>query len=71
MSREIFVALDERDVLAKCETAKVGVSAIEPLPAGGVRLVCMSSDGAAVMNRKFKAHLIKDQVVRARHRPIH
>ena len=71
MSREIFVSLNERDVLAKCGSAKVGVSAIEALPAGGTRLVCMSSVGAALMARKFKAHLIKNDVVRARHRPAH
>ena len=69
MSREIFVALNQRDVLARCATEKVGVSAIEPLPAGGVRLVCMSSVGAALMARKFKAHLLKEDPVRARHRP--
>ena len=66
-----MVALDQGDVLAKCEAAKVGVSAIERLPAGGVRLVCMSSDGAALMSRKLKSKLIKDPVVRERHRPIH
>ena len=64
-----MVALDQGAVLAKCEAAKVGVSAIERLPAGGVRLVCMSADGAAVMTRKFKPHLIKGPTVRERHRP--
>lgn len=69
MSRAIFVALNQRDVLARCEVEKVGVSAIEPLPSGGVRLVCMSSVGAALMARKFKAHLLKDDAARTRHRP--
>ena len=66
-----MVDLDQGNVLAKCEAAKVGVSAIERLPAGGVRLVCMSADGAALMTRKFKAHLIKEPVVRQLHRPTH
>ena len=50
MSRVLFVALDEGQVVAKCLNAKVGVSAIEHLPGGGVRLVCRSSDGTARMN---------------------
>ena len=69
MSREMFVSLDEEDVVAHCLKGKVGVSAIERLPQGGVRLVCMSSDGAARMKRKLKAHLIREAVPRASHRP--
>ena len=70
MSRELFVTLDESDVISRCHAEKVGISAIERLPAGGVRLVCMSGHGASVMTRKFKAHLIKGPVIRQRHRPI-
>jgi hypothetical protein len=69
MSRVLYVSLDEGDVVARCQSAKVGVSAIEALPAGGVRLVCMSSDGAATMKRKFKSQLIKEAVTRQIHRP--
>lgn len=69
MSRVLLVALDEDKVIAKCQAEKVGISAIERLPAGGVRLVCMSSDGAAAMTRKFKPHLISGEVTRERHRP--
>jgi hypothetical protein len=43
---------------------------IEPLPAGGVRLVCMSSVGAARIRRKLKANLIAGEVTRERHRPV-
>jgi len=39
MSRVLFVALDEGQVVSRCLAAKVGISAIERLPAGGVRLV--------------------------------
>lgn len=70
MSRVVLVSLDESQVVARCNSEKVGVSAIERLPAGGVRLVCMSSDGAARMTRKFKSHLIRGEVVRERHRPV-
>ena len=69
MSRVLFVTLDEGQVVAKCLAEKVGISAIERLPAGGVRLVCMSSDGAATMTRKLKSHLIAGEVTRTVHRP--
>jgi predicted mannosyl-3-phosphoglycerate phosphatase (HAD superfamily) len=70
MSRVLFVNLDEGQVIAKCDAEKVGVSAIERLLSGGVRLVCMSSHGAATMKQKFKSHLITEPVIRERHRPI-
>lgn len=69
MSRTINLSLDEREVRAKCLSAKVGVSAIERLPDGGVRLVCMSTDGAERLRRKLKAHVIKGDVVRSDYRP--
>lgn len=69
MSRVLLVDIDEGQVVAKCLAEKVGISAIERLPSGGVRLVCMSSDGAARMTRKFKGHLITEPVARAAHRP--
>ena len=69
MSRELFVTLDEGDVVKRCLAEKVGISAIERLPAGGTRLVCMSVDGAETMFRKLKSHLIKGAVIRQRHRP--
>jgi hypothetical protein len=69
MSRELFVTLEESDVVSRCLAEKVGISAIERLPAGGTRLVCMSGHGASVMTRKLKSHLIKEAVVRQRHRP--
>jgi len=69
MSRVLMVDLEEGQVVAKCLAENVGISAIERLPTGGARLVCMSSDGAAVMAGKFKAHLLGDDVPRERHRP--
>ncbi|MGI8704283.1 MAG: hypothetical protein ACR2JJ_00520 [Sphingomicrobium sp.] len=69
MSRTINLSLDEGAVIAKCQTAKVGVSAIETLPSGGVRLVCMSTDGADRLRRKLKSHLIKGDVARSHYRP--
>ena len=69
MSREILVALSEGEVVTKCLAAKVGVSAIERLPDGGVRLVCMSTNGADTMRKAFKSHLIQGTVVREKQRP--
>jgi hypothetical protein len=69
MSRVLLVALEEGEVVAKCLAAKVGISALERLPGGGVRLVCMSTDGAAQMSRKLKRNLIDGEVVWQRHRP--
>lgn len=69
MSRDLNVTLAESEVIARCAAAKVGISATEPLPAGGTRLVCMSVDGAEQMRRKFRSHMIKGEVVRARRRP--
>ena len=70
MSRELYLTLDEGDVVSRCLAEKVGISAIERLPQGGVRFVCMSGDGAAHMKKKLKAHLLKDDVVRQSHRPV-
>jgi len=70
MSRVILLSMKESDVIAKCREGKVGVSAIERLASGGVRLVCMSSDGAITMRKKLKAHIIEGDVVRERFRPV-
>ena len=69
MSRVLLLALEEGQVVAACLKENVGVSAIERLASGGIRLVCMSSDGAALMMRKLKPHLIDGVAMRQRHRP--
>ena len=69
MSRAINLSLGEADVLARCVSESVGVSAIERLPQGGVRLVCMSGHGAELIRRKLKSYVIKGEVKRERHRP--
>ncbi len=69
MSRALYISLDEGDVISRCQSRKVGVSAIECLPQGGVRLVCMSVDGADRMRSALRSHLIKDGAMRLRHRP--
>lgn len=70
MSRVVNLSLDEGAVVTRCASEKVGVSAIERLPRGGVRLVCMSVEGAGIIRRKLKAHVIAGEVSRERHRPV-
>jgi len=62
--------MSEKEALAHCLAAKVGVSAIEALPEGGVRLVCNSTDGADRIRRKFKQKIISVDRARAKHRPV-
>ena len=70
MSRSLYLRIDEGRAVAECLKQKVGISAIERLPGGGVRLVCMSSDGAARMRKALKAQLLDDAgIARERHRP--
>lgn len=69
MSRALFLSLDEGQVVTSCLAAKVGISVIERLPGGGVRLVCKSGDGAGLMARKLKQHLMADNTIRERFRP--
>jgi hypothetical protein len=71
MTRAINIDMAEGDVIARCLKEKVGVSAIERLPAGGVRLVTMSVDGADLIRSKLKKQLIAGEVVRQRQRPLH
>ena len=69
MSRVVHLNLEEGVVVIRCLSEKVGVSAIERLPGGGVRLVCMSSDGAELIRKKLKSYLIAGEIERERHRP--
>jgi hypothetical protein len=68
LSRVVFLDMSESAVAARCATEKVGISAIERLPAGGTRLVCMSGDGAALIRRKLKSHVLAGGA-REEHRP--
>ena len=69
MSRVVNLSLDEGVVVIRCMSEKVGISAIERLPGGGVRLVCASSVGAALIRRKLKAYIMDSEVIRERRRP--
>jgi hypothetical protein len=69
VSRAINLAMSQSAVLDHCRQHSIGVSAIEPFPAGGVRLVCMSSDGAASVRMTLAGKLIDGDVVREKFRP--
>ena len=60
MSRAINLQMTETEARQQCSTRSIGVSAIEPLPDGGVRLVCMSVEGAALLRRRLKASIMSD-----------
>jgi len=70
VSRALHLDLDEGVVEIRCLSENVGVSAIERLPSGGVRLVCKSSEGALLIRKKLKKYLIDGDVTRERHRPV-
>jgi hypothetical protein len=53
-----------------CRENGVAISALEALPDGGARLVCMSNYGAAQIRSKLKAHIMQDDVRRQRFRPL-
>ena len=69
MSRVLFLNMSETAAVDYCKTESVGVSAIEKLSSGGVRLVCMSNDGAVTARAGLKSKLIKGDVTREKHRP--
>jgi len=70
MSRVVYLALGEGEVIARCLKENVAVSAIERLPSGGVRLVCNSGDGALRIRSVLKKQLLEAGAIsREPHRP--
>ena len=70
MNRVINLSPDEGIVVIRCHSEKVPISAIERLPKGGVRLVCMSSEPAELIRRKLKRYLIDGDAPRDEQRPL-
>jgi hypothetical protein len=66
MSRVLLVNQSEEAVAKACARFDVAISVIETLDSGGVRLVCVTTDGAVTMRRKLRAKLIDGPVVRSR-----
>ena len=69
MSRALNLAMTEAEVISHCRDKSIAISALEPLPDGGVRLVCMSGYGAAQIRSKLKTRIIDGAVRRERVRP--
>ena len=64
LSRVLNLRMGESEVRDQCQSKGVGVSSLEKLPDGGVRLVCMSVDGATTMRTRFKSKIIAGDVRR-------
>lgn len=64
MSRAINLRMSEAQVTAQFADLKVAISAIEALPVEGTHVVCLTSEGAELIRRKLKAHLIEGKVKR-------
>ncbi len=70
MSRALNLSMTVAQIDRHCRENGVAISALEPLPDGGVRLVCMSNYGAAQIRSKLKARIIEGDVRRERFRPV-
>jgi hypothetical protein len=69
MSRAMQLAMSEREVVSLCAAQKVAISVIEPLPGGGVRLVCSSANGADIIREKAKSKIMRVEEAREKYRP--
>lgn len=69
MSRTVNLRMGKDEVEAHCRAKKVDVSVLEPLPSGGVRLVCSSGAGAEKIRSTLKSKLIQGEVERTAFRP--
>jgi hypothetical protein len=69
MSRAINLAMSSDEALKHCTDKGIGVSALEALPGGGVRLVCSSGDGAEQVRRVLKRKLLDADLPRTAFRP--
>ena len=58
MSRVINLSMAEADVREQCRKSAIGVSSLEVLQSGGVRLVTSSVDGAEKIRKKLKSKII-------------
>ena len=59
----------EQAVVAHCKAKDIGISSLGKIPTGGVRLVCMSSDGAERIRAQLKPSLMKADTENLAHGP--
>ena len=69
MSRAVNLAMGEDAIVKHCSAHGIGISVLENLPEGGLRLVCSSSHGAEQIRTKFKRHLLASDARREKIRP--
>jgi hypothetical protein len=69
MSRAVNLTMALDAVVKHCHDKSIDISVVEPLPDGGVRLVCSSSYGAELIRRTLRSHLIAGDPRRERFRP--
>jgi len=64
MSRAINLTVPVADVTAACVKHQAAITAIEPLPSGGTRVVLKNGDDAARMRKIFSRSLIDGPIKR-------
>ncbi len=69
MSRAFNLKMTQDEVIKHCQDRKIGISLVEPLPDGGVRLVCTSVGGAEQIRAKLHKRMIDGNPRRERIRP--
>lgn len=70
MSRVLHVAETEVRIREACRRNDVETTAVEPLKAGGMRLVFKSADATAVMKKVFAKQLMTGEVERINFRGV-
>ena len=69
MSRAINLAMGKDAIVRHCSANSIGISVLETLPGGGMRLVCDSAYGAEQIRSKLKRHVLAVDTRRAAFRP--
>lgn len=69
MSRALNLKMSESAVVKHCRDRQIGISVLEALPDGGVRLVCSSADGAEQVRDNLRRHVMNGDVRRTAFRP--
>jgi hypothetical protein len=65
MSRVVNLNETAQVITALCEKFSLGVSTMEPLPAGGTRVVTNTADGAIDLRKRMKNKVMDGVVVRS------
>ena len=69
MSRAINLAMGQDAIVKHCTDNRIGISVLEALPGGGMRLVCDSAYGAEQIRSRLKRHVLAVDTRRAAFRP--